>query len=323
MQEMEMDYINSTDEERNRVEKRERCDSGSKVYRLVLLSFGLLCILQSTLNISLRLQAYGSCEESPGNVTLTVQESDQLIPQRNQLQTSFDKLQTKCNQIQAENSILTEETEQLQTSYIECLRAGNADNKLEQRLKALTRDKKMLENRVSRLGDQMKTLQEERDQLQMKLSELEQNAQSCPSGWKPYLSSCYLLSSDVISWQEARQDCVMKRAHLVIINSEAEQVMLNKWLLTLGADGEAWIGLNDQSVRSREKKWTWVDGSALNVSYWTSKELMPMLFYFNCVFSDPAEDGGLESWHNTACGQTHRWVCEKELEGSTGSAGPQ
>uniref|UniRef100_UPI003AAB6EF2 C-type lectin domain family 17, member A-like isoform X1 n=1 Tax=Centroberyx gerrardi TaxID=166262 RepID=UPI003AAB6EF2 len=173
----------------------------------------------------------------------------------------------------------------------------------------------MLENRVSRLGDEMKTLQEERDRLQMKLSELEQNAQICPSGWKPYLSSCYLLSSDKKTWEEARQDCATKRAHLVIINSEAEQVMLSKWLLTLGAAGQAWIGLNDQSVRSREKKWTWVDGSALNVSYWKKEELNPR-FYFNCVYSDPAEDGGLESWYNTRCGETHRWMCEKELKGS-------
>ncbi|XP_071400229.1 C-type lectin domain family 10 member A-like isoform X2 [Centroberyx affinis] len=318
MQEMEMaDYINSqADGERNRVEERKRRDSGSKVYRLVLLSFGLLCMLQSTLNISLRLQAYGSCEESPGNVTLTVQESDQLILQRNQLQTSFDKLQTKCNQIQADNSILTKETEQLQTSYNELLRAGNVDSKLEQRLKALTRDKNMLENRVSRLGDEMKTLQEERDRLQMKLSELEQNAPSCPSGWKPYLSSCYLLSSDRKTWEEARQDCETKRAHLVIINSEAEQIVLNYWLLRLGAAGEAWIGLNDQSVASGKRKWTWVDGSALTVNFWKNEELTPP-FYFKCVFFNPAEDGGLESWYNTHCGETHRWMCEKELKGST------
>uniref|UniRef100_UPI003AAF2D28 uncharacterized protein isoform X2 n=1 Tax=Centroberyx gerrardi TaxID=166262 RepID=UPI003AAF2D28 len=317
MQEMEMaDYINSqADGERNRVEERKRRDSGSKVYRLVLLSFGLLCILQSTLNISLRLQAYGSCEELPGNITLMVQERDQLIRQRNQLQTSFDKLQTKCNQIQAENSILTKETEQLQISCNECLRAGNADNKLEQPLKALTRDKNMLENQVSRLGDEMKTLQEERDRLQMKLSELEQNAPSCPSGWRPYQSSCYLLSSDKKTWQEARQDCETKRAHLVIINSEAEQVMLNKWLLTLGADGEVWIGLDDESVRFGQRKWTWVDGSALTVSFWKSEELT-LPFYFNCVYSDPAEDGGLESWHCALCRVKFHWVCEKELKGS-------
>ncbi|XP_071757103.2 C-type lectin domain family 17, member A-like [Centroberyx gerrardi] len=170
----------------------------------------------------------------------------------------------------------------------------------------------MLENRVSRLGDEMKTLQEERNQLQTKLSELEQTAQICPSGWKPYLSSCYLLSSDRKTWEEARQDCETKRAHLVIINSEAEQIVLNYWLLTLGADGEAWIGLNDQYG---QRKWTWVDGSALTVSFWKSEELTPP-FYFNCVYSDPAEDGGLESWYYSLCRVNFHWVCEKELKGS-------
>ncbi|XP_039973748.1 snaclec crotocetin-like isoform X4 [Xiphias gladius] len=53
------DYVNSPlFERRNRGERRENNHSGeSKLYRLVGVSFGLLCILQSALNVSLRLHA--------------------------------------------------------------------------------------------------------------------------------------------------------------------------------------------------------------------------------------------------------------------------
>ncbi|XP_008291752.1 natural killer cells antigen CD94-like isoform X2 [Stegastes partitus] len=57
---MEMgQYVNlSADSERNLSEGRDNCQSEtgwSKVYKLVGVSFGLLCIIQSVLNVSLRL----------------------------------------------------------------------------------------------------------------------------------------------------------------------------------------------------------------------------------------------------------------------------
>ncbi|XP_067088357.1 macrophage mannose receptor 1-like [Osmerus mordax] len=78
-------------------EKTPKSETGS--YRWVIVSFGLLCVLQATLNISLRL----ACSDS-GH-------------QREQLNTSYTILARERDQLQTSNTILTRERDQLNTSY--------------------------------------------------------------------------------------------------------------------------------------------------------------------------------------------------------------
>ncbi|KAK2537722.1 Clec4c [Columba guinea] len=49
----------------------------------------------------------------------------------------------------------------------------------------------------------------------------------CPKGWKRFQESCYYLSDDKMGWAESKQNCTGMDSHLVVINSEAEQVVLN------------------------------------------------------------------------------------------------
>ena len=48
----------------------------------------------------------------------------------------------------------------------------------------------------------------------------------CPGTWKPFSSSCYFISSKENFWAKSEQNCVGMGAHLVVINTEAEQVLL-------------------------------------------------------------------------------------------------
>ncbi|NXN71623.1 CL17A protein, partial [Himantopus himantopus] len=46
----------------------------------------------------------------------------------------------------------------------------------------------------------------------------------CSAGWKTFEKSCYSFSTETMSWSDAQEICVDQGAHLVIINSEPEQV---------------------------------------------------------------------------------------------------
>ncbi|KAK6324671.1 hypothetical protein J4Q44_G00040130 [Coregonus suidteri] len=99
------DYINNqvTEENENRATRRVKTethrsgpeDSGRRLYRMVAVSFGMLCVLQVTLNILLRL----------------------VYAERDQLQTSYNNLTVERDQLQTSYNTLTEERDQLQTRY--------------------------------------------------------------------------------------------------------------------------------------------------------------------------------------------------------------
>ncbi|NXX08701.1 CL17A protein, partial [Larus smithsonianus] len=46
----------------------------------------------------------------------------------------------------------------------------------------------------------------------------------CSAGWKIFEKSCYSFSTETMSWSDAREICIDQGAHLVIVNSELEQV---------------------------------------------------------------------------------------------------
>ncbi|XP_076593975.1 uncharacterized protein LOC143325010 isoform X2 [Chaetodon auriga] len=183
-------YVNaSVDEGRNRPEDRGHSPSGrSRVVWLVGVSFGLLCITQSALNISLRLKGTGFCNQShviysdnftlisPANTSALLQETDRLT--------------TENRELQANNSFLV-------------------------------RSNDMLKHWLSRQKYLIMQLQAERERLLKKFSETQ--IQACPPGWSSYMSSCYQLSTEEMSWRHAKDDCMVKGAHLVILNDEWEE----------------------------------------------------------------------------------------------------
>nr|XP_046181212.1 CD209 antigen-like protein C isoform X2 [Oncorhynchus gorbuscha] len=189
--------------------------------------------------------------------------------ERYQLQTSYNNLTKERDQLQTSYNNLTKERDQLQNSY----------------------------NNLTKERDQLKT---ERDVLSGRLTNLKN---TCPEGWQTFESSWYFLSTETKTWEESRQDCLERRADLVIINSREEQTFL------FNLKKSVWIGLTDSDI---EGTWKWVDGAQLITGYWydpqpdnagpTGEE--------DCA-EIRKDQSPLKAWNDLSCGSKLNWICEK------------
>ncbi|NXV93685.1 CL17A protein, partial [Calonectris borealis] len=50
------------------------------------------------------------------------------------------------------------------------------------------------------------------------------DGRKCSAGWKVFEKSCYSFSTETMSWSDAKEICADQGAHLVVINSDQEQV---------------------------------------------------------------------------------------------------
>ncbi|NXW09905.1 CL17A protein, partial [Fregetta grallaria] len=50
------------------------------------------------------------------------------------------------------------------------------------------------------------------------------DSKKCSAGWKVFEKSCYSFSTETMSWSDAKEICADQGAHLVVINSDLEQV---------------------------------------------------------------------------------------------------
>ncbi|XP_074836498.1 asialoglycoprotein receptor 1-like [Carettochelys insculpta] len=124
---------------------------------------------------------------------------------------------------------------------------------------------------------------------------------SCPRGWDQLDNSCYFFSWHERKWEDARNHCGARNAHLVVINSQKEQDFLER----KAESRRQWIGL-----RRDGGSWRWVNGSPTSFTYWGGGEpnnLVHFLIYpENCV--EMRRDG---RWNDEICHTPLRWICEK------------
>ncbi|XP_076027214.1 C-type lectin domain family 4 member D-like [Genypterus blacodes] len=212
MQATEMsDYINSQfRSEPRRGQEKGTHQTERRLCNLLFLSFGLLCMIHATLNVSLRLFLFSSEERESCNMT-ECGECGQVV--------GCKTFETKFKSLTAQH------------------------NSLQDRFNALKRDNSLLQNKISELNNMKMKLQEERDRLIRQGGSDTASPNVCPLGWKEINSRCYFLSTEAKTWAASRKDCKRRGADLVIINSKQEQMDLY-----LPQDRNLfWIGLSDSS----------------------------------------------------------------------------
>ncbi|XP_034053895.1 CD209 antigen-like protein E [Gymnodraco acuticeps] len=123
-------------------------------------------------------------------------------------------------------------------------------------------------------------------------------------GWRKFGCSFYLLSTEKASWQQSRQNCRAGGTDLVIVDSYEEQEFINSVIKE-----DTWIGLNDTE---KEGTWKWVDGSPLNLTFWSTGQPDNRGGY-------PGEEDCAEirivytkRWNDRSCEFDLLWICEKE-----------
>ncbi|XP_076779870.1 CD209 antigen-like protein C [Arvicanthis niloticus] len=141
------------------------------------------------------------------------------------------------------------------------------------------------------------------EQIQQQLTQFNASlaglCRPCPWDWELFQGSCYLFSRTLGSWETSASSCKDLGAHLVIVNSVAEQRFMKYW--NVRKNQRSWIGLSDHT---HEGSWQWVDNSPLKFSSWKEGE--------------PNNDGDedcvelfMDDWNDNKCNEQNFWVCEQ------------
>ncbi|XP_070540434.1 polycystin-1-like protein 2 [Ptychodera flava] len=127
---------------------------------------------------------------------------------------------------------------------------------------------------------------------------------SCSPGWRSDGGSCYHFSSDLKTWQDAKDACQSIGGYLVTIETVSEQNFLEEQtMLRAGSclppsNCNAWIGL-----QYANKGYRWVSGNEAEYTDWAQGQpLTPP----ECV-SISAADG---KWYTENCENLARYTCE-------------
>ncbi|XP_068811457.1 C-type lectin domain family 4 member D isoform X4 [Struthio camelus] len=137
----------------------------------------------------------------------------------------------------------------------------------------------------------------------------------CPVGWRLFQKGCYYKSTDSMSWNNSKQNCTGMGSHLVVIDTEAEQVFLSAWLKEKSEyerKDNYYIGLSAQKVG----QWHWVDQTPFNVTavFWRTGE-PSNVEKEKCVVIHWKEK---EHWNwNDLPSMTSRRLCSRMLQSGT------
>ncbi|XP_035746435.1 C-type lectin domain family 4 member D isoform X2 [Egretta garzetta] len=125
----------------------------------------------------------------------------------------------------------------------------------------------------------------------------------CPKGWKRFGKSCYYISDDMMGRNESAKNCTGMGSHLVVINTEAEQVFLTSQL-EVSRGKNYYIGLRSQVVG----QWQWVDQTPYNESaaFWREGEPSNVSVEM-CVVIHTTPS--IHNWNDFRCESSYR-ICE-------------
>ncbi|KAM9328130.1 uncharacterized protein KZ484_019496 isoform 1-T1 [Pholidichthys leucotaenia] len=256
--------------------------TGVKLFWLLPVTIGIICVLQAVLNVSLRLT---------------------LLSHQKSLTEDRDRLKTIISEIEAKNRNLTQQRDELMR------KTCNSHQK------SLTEDRDQLKTIISEIEAKNRNLTQQRDELrktcnspQKALTEDRDQLKTIISdfifqqGWTCFKQSLYYISSSSKSWQESREYCQQNGSDLVIITTKEEQDFLVQF------NKRSWIGLTD---KEKEGTWKWVDGTLLDERFHPWDEGEPNNDQGSEHCGELLHSKG--SWNDNTCTEENYWICETAL----------
>ncbi|XP_042200650.1 C-type lectin domain family 4 member E isoform X2 [Callorhinchus milii] len=205
---------------------------------------------------------------------------------------------TRDSQIQ---SNLTAQLEMHQSNFVgELSKVKDMVSAISTQMKQINVD---LMEEVSHIRNVSAQLKRHQNNLMDVMSEMKDAGlikQLCPKAWLNFNKKCYYFLNNSLTWENAKDTCSGKQAHLVVINNIAEQLFLS-----LGNSRENWIGLSDIE---KEGQWQWVDGTSyeLTPKHWKAGEPND---------SNNAEDcaclATTGKWNDIPCHLKKTAICER------------
>jgi hypothetical protein len=115
-----------------------------------------------------------------------------------------------------------------------------------------------------------------------------------------------MLFRNEISWQAARDDCLAIGAHLVVIETPAEQVVVGVLAGDFApARPDSWIGAHDLNV---EGTFEWVNGSPFVFDNWRAGEPNNQGTE-DCALIEG--DNPAREWDDRRCSNGLPYICER------------
>uniref|UniRef100_A0A1A7X9F6 C-type lectin domain-containing protein n=1 Tax=Iconisemion striatum TaxID=60296 RepID=A0A1A7X9F6_9TELE len=174
-----------------------------------------------------------------------------------------------------------------------------------------------LTSTIVKLQQESKRLQEEKEALKANLTAIMASKgtakppAACPTDWRLFNNSCYLISSVRANWEGGQAYCQDRGAHLAIILTAEEQTFL--WdLLPRGHWNSFWFGITDGET---EDVWKWIDGSPLVGGFWEENEPNNHINE-DCGYiikTRVLTRVATKSWYDAPCFMSMPFICEKKL----------
>ena len=150
-------------------------------------------------------------------------------------------------------------------------------------------------------------LKTEENLLFSKISPVASSKENCPFQFRPFQSSCYLVSPSKETRETAAAACESLGGHLVDITTQAEQTFL-AYLLAVSGEGTAWFGLMRYQPPNQTSTLKWSDGTTLDTDEQWHDHVLQV------DNQTPEECFRIEgsTWNVTECTSELSYICERE-----------
>ncbi|XP_071088543.1 lymphocyte antigen 75-like [Haliotis cracherodii] len=123
----------------------------------------------------------------------------------------------------------------------------------------------------------------------------------CQDGWKSYKDDCYQVNDQIVTWQNARAQCLHQASDLASINSQDQQDFV--FSLMAEAKDDMWLGLNDLQ---ENMFYEWSNQRPVMYTNWNANEPSNQPGrYEDCVVLKFQTAG----WQDENCGNSHKYIC--------------